>query len=193
MGFAVARRAAVRGHRVTLVTGPVALPDPPGVRVARVVSAADMAREVSRRFAACDAVVMTAAVADYAPARRARQKLKKTGRPLRLRLTPTRDILMGLGRRKGGRVLIGFALESSDELRRARQKLVRKNLDLIVANRPATLDARTIRAALLFPDGRSDRLPPMSKERFASRLVREVERACRGAARRGQASLRFGR
>lgn len=179
MGFAVARRAAARGHRVTLVTGPVELPDPPGVRVVRVISAAAMAREVGARFATSDAVIMTAAVADYTPSRTARRKLKKTGRPIALRLEPTRDILLGLGRRKGHRVLVGFALESHNLVRRARAKLLRKNLDLIVANRPDTLGNSSIRATLLFRDGREEALPPMSKERLAARLVSEVEQARR--------------
>jgi len=179
MGFAVAARAAKRGHRVMLVSGPVDLADPPGVSVTQVETAAQMARAVGRAFATCDAVVMTAAVADYTPARPARAKLKKTGRPLVLRLIPTQDILSGLGRRKGRRVLIGFALETGGELRNAREKLMRKNLDLIVANRPESFGGPTIRATLLFRDGRVERLPLLRKEALAGRLIREIEGACR--------------
>lgn len=179
MGFAVAARAARRGHRVTLISGPVDLAAPAGVRVARVETAAQMARAVDRAFASCDAVVMTAAVADYAPARTARAKIKKSNKPLVLRLVPTQDILAGLGRRKGSRVLVGFALETGRELRNAREKLMRKNLDLIVANRPESFGGPTIRAALLFRDGRVERLPVLRKDVLAGRLVREVELACR--------------
>jgi phosphopantothenoylcysteine decarboxylase/phosphopantothenate--cysteine ligase len=181
MGFAVATEAARRGHRVVLVTGPVELEDPPRIETVRIVSAAQMDRAVRRRFARCDAVVMTAAVADYTPAKSSKRKQKKTGRPTLLRLKPTVDILAGLGKRKGARVLVGFALETHDEIKAAKDKLRRKNLDLIVSNRPNTFGRRGIRATLVFSDGRTVRLGETTKSALARRLVREVERSCRSS------------
>ncbi|MFH1024557.1 MAG: phosphopantothenoylcysteine decarboxylase [Planctomycetota bacterium] len=174
MGFAVAEAAARRGHRVVLVTGPVTLPDPAGVRVVRVESAADMARAVFREYPRADAVVMTAAVGDYRPARRAPGKIPKSKAGLTLRLVRTIDILSALGARKGRRVLVGFALEASGGRRRARAKLLRKNCDGLVWNRPEAFGAERSRFELLRRGGIvfSGR---MSKRVLAERLVRFVE------------------
>jgi phosphopantothenoylcysteine decarboxylase/phosphopantothenate--cysteine ligase len=141
MGFACARAAARAGHEVVLVSGPVALPDPEGVRTLRVTSADDMHREVMRAFPSCDAAIMTAAVGDYRPARRFQGKLKKGSGPLHLRLERTRDILREMGRRKGRRLLVGFALEVQDAVHQALLKYKRKNLDYVVLNAPKTFGA----------------------------------------------------
>ena len=141
MGFACARAAARAGHDVTLVTGPVALPDPPGVRTVRVVSADDMYRAVLEAYPRTDAVIMTAAVGDYRPTRRFRGKLKKSSAALTLRLVRTRDILKALGARKGRRILIGFALEVQDAVHQAWLKYKKKNLDYIVLNAPRSFAA----------------------------------------------------
>ena len=141
MGFACARAAARAGHAVTLVTGPVALPDPPGIRTVRVVSAGDMYRAVLKAYARTDAVIMTAAVGDYRPAERSAGKLKKSSAALTLRLVRTRDILKTLGARKGRRILIGFALEVQDAVHQAWLKYKKKNLDYIVLNAPGSFAA----------------------------------------------------
>ena len=141
MGFACARAAARAGHDVTLVTGPVALPDPPGVRTVRVVSADDMYRAVMKAYPRAQAVVMTAAVGDYRPAERFSGKLKKSSASLTLRLVRTRDILKALGARKGRRILIGFALEVQDAVHQAWLKYKKKNLDYIVLNAPRSFAA----------------------------------------------------
>ena len=141
MGFACAVAAARAGHAVTLVTGPVALPDPPGVTTVRVVSADDMYRAVMKAYATSDAVIMTAAVGDYRPARRVDGKLKKSSRTLTLRLVRTRDILKALGARKGKRILIGFALEVQDAVHQAMLKYKKKKLDYIVLNAPKSFAA----------------------------------------------------
>jgi phosphopantothenoylcysteine decarboxylase/phosphopantothenate--cysteine ligase len=174
-GFALAAEAARRGHEVTLVSGPVALTPPRGVRFVPVVSAREMLREVLRRARRIDAVLMTAAVSDYAP-RRVRGKIKKTRSPMILRMNPTPDVLKALGRRKGRATLVGFALESGDELANAVEKLKAKRLDLIVSNGPATFGSERIRATLIARDGSVRALPPMKKEAFAKRLLSVVER-----------------
>ena len=141
MGFACAVAAARAGHDVTLVTGPVALPDPPGVKTVRVVSADDMYRAVLKAFAKTEAVIMTAAVGDYKPATRFAGKLKKSSATLTLKLTRTRDILKTLGARKGRRILIGFALEVKDAVHQATLKYQKKKLDYIVLNAPKSFAA----------------------------------------------------
>jgi len=141
MGFACAKAAARAGHDVTLVTGPVALPDPAGVRTVRVVSADDMYRAVMKAYPRIDAAIMTAAVGDYRPAERFAGKLKKRTETLTLRLVRTRDILREMGRRKDGRILVGFALEVQDAVQQALLKYKKKNLDYVVLNTPRTFAA----------------------------------------------------
>lgn len=141
MGFACARAAARAGHAVTLITGPVALPDPPGVRTVRVTSADDMYRAVMKAYPRTQAAIMTAAVGDYRPAQRHPGKLKKSARTLTLRLVRTRDILREMGRRKGSRILVGFALEVEDAVHQALIKYKKKNLDFVVLNSPRTFAA----------------------------------------------------
>ncbi len=146
MGFACAVAAARAGHAVTLVTGPVALPDPAGVKTVRVQSAEEMYRAVMRAYPRTEAVVMTAAVGDYRPARRVGGKLKKSSRTLALKLVRTRDILKALGARKGRRILIGFALEVQDAVHQAKLKYEKKKLDYIVLNGPASFAADRMNA-----------------------------------------------
>lgn len=141
MGFACATAAARAGHDVTLITGPVALPDPAGVRTIRVVSADDMYRAVMKVYPRIDAAIMTAAVGDYKPAERFAGKLKKKSETLTLRLVRTRDILKEMGRRKGSRILVGFALEVQDAVHQALLKYKKKNLDYVVLNTPRTFAA----------------------------------------------------
>jgi phosphopantothenoylcysteine decarboxylase/phosphopantothenate--cysteine ligase len=139
MGYAVAGVAARRGADVVLVSGPTALPDPPGVRVVRVETAEQMARAVEPEAAAMDLFVGAAAVSDYRPKQPSPRKLKKRDVDETLELARTPDILAGLGQRYGGRadgpVLVGFAAETEEVIARAREKLKGKRCDLVVANR----------------------------------------------------------
>lgn len=153
MGFACARAARRAGHRVTLVTGPVALADPAGVRTVRVTTAEEMRRAVMRVFPRIDAVIMTAAVGDYRPAERFAGKIKKRAGTLTLRLVRTPDILREMGKRKGMRLLIGFALEVQDAEAQALLKYREKNLDLVVLNSPRTFGADRMDADV-FREGR---------------------------------------
>lgn len=160
MGFAIAAEAAARGAAVTLVAGPSALADPPGLQVVRVETAAEMREAVFAAFEEADAVVKAAAVADFRPAVPREGKTKKA-EGLEVSLVPTEDILAGLGERKGDRVLVGFAAETADLEAEGRRKLEAKRLDLVVANQvggPGTgFDAETNRAMLL--DARGDDTP----------------------------------
>ncbi len=175
MGYAIAAAAARRGHQVVLISGPVELPEPSGVKVVRVVSAADMLKATLTHFRRCDAAVLAAAVADYRPVRRVKQKIKKKGGPLSLRLTPTVDIARRLGRIKKGRVLIGFALEDHHHRRNAEAKLRAKNLDAIVLNRVEVIGGEATRVEFLRAEAGWGPPQAGSKQRIAGRIVELVE------------------
>lgn len=135
MGYALAESARDMGYEVTLVSGPVNLPPPAGVKVIHIVSAADMAAAVKGEFAAADLTIMAAAVADYRPKAYSPGKIKKKEGDLVLELERTEDILASLGKLKQpGQILMGFAAETDDLLANAQSKMVRKNLDWIAAN-----------------------------------------------------------
>lgn len=135
MGYALAAAAAAHGWQVDLVSGPVALVAPAGVRVHPVVSAADMLAACVPLFPACDLFIAVAAVADYRPKETAPQKQKKTDGRLTLELEPTVDILKTLSTHKTPRqTVVGFAAETHDVEAYARRKLTEKHLDWIVAN-----------------------------------------------------------
>lgn len=139
MGFAVAAAAARRGAEVTLVAGPVDLETPRNVRRIDVETASQMQAAVLAAFPSADAVVMAAAVADFAPASVPDRKVKREGvgsDTLTLTLRKNPDILGDLGARKTGQILVGFALETHDDIANARAKLQRKKLDLVVLNNP---------------------------------------------------------
>ncbi|HZX97807.1 MAG TPA: bifunctional phosphopantothenoylcysteine decarboxylase/phosphopantothenate--cysteine ligase CoaBC [Myxococcales bacterium] len=154
MGYAVAEAARDRGAQVTLISGPVGVPGVPGVHLVHVVSAEELARAVDEHLDGARVVVMAAAVADQRPKARAPQKVKKQPGEETLTLVGTPDILAGLGARPQRPLLVGFAAESENVEQNARDKLQRKNLDLIVANDVAdAFGKETNRVLLLARDG----------------------------------------
>ena len=134
MGYAVAGELAARGAAVTLVSGRTNLATPEGVDRVDVVSAEDMYNATVKAFEGADGAVMCAAVADYTPVTVADEKIKKGDGDMSIELRRTKDIAAELGREKGGRLLVGFALETENGAANAREKLDRKNLDFIVLN-----------------------------------------------------------
>jgi phosphopantothenoylcysteine decarboxylase / phosphopantothenate---cysteine ligase len=134
MGYAVAQAARRRGAEVVLISGPTSLPDPTGVTKIQVRSAEQMKHEVMSLYDSMDIVVKAAAVADYRPVERHDRKIKKDGAAMTLCLEPTEDILAILGRKKKRQILVGFAAETGNLMEFARDKLDRKNCDLLVAN-----------------------------------------------------------
>lgn len=134
MGYALAEAAAARGARVILISGPVSLLPPAGVETIAVRTAAEMREQVFEHLANATIVVKAAAVADFHVANAPDRKIKKTSARLSLELDPTVDILAELGRKKGGRLLIGFAAETQNLLQEARRKLESKNCDMVVGN-----------------------------------------------------------
>jgi phosphopantothenoylcysteine decarboxylase/phosphopantothenate--cysteine ligase len=194
MGFALAEESARRGADVMLVAGPTTV-TPPAVReIVNVRSAAEMHKAVLDRAAQADVVIMAAAVADYAPAERAAQKVHKTDESMTLVLRRTPDILADLGRMRSagvrGPVLVGFAAETDDVVARASAKRERKHADLIVANDVSRTDAGfevdTNAVTIVGPDG-AETLPLMSKARVASAILDRVEKLlAHSPARAGQ-------
>lgn len=158
MGRALALDALRRGAEVTVVTGPVQVALPEGAEVVRVETAQEMLEAVRARFEACDVFIAAAAVADYRPEMTQRQKHKRDGAPLELRLLPNPDIAAEMGlRRRPGQVLAGFAAETEHLLEHAREKLLKKGLDLLLANAVGgeedAIGADDSRAWLLDADG----------------------------------------
>lgn len=176
MGFALAAAAKAAGARVTVISGPVVLPPPAGVPVVAVTAALEMRRETLRRSGKADVVIAAAAVSDWRVAKSAAHKIKRNAGPLRLTLVPNPDIIKdAAARRRPGQIFVGFALETRRATAHAKGKLVRKGLDLVVANGPATLSSGRIAATLVGKD-RTRRLAPGTKASVAKIVVAEIER-----------------
>ena len=174
MGYAIAEAAAVRGAKVTLVSGPVSLTPPAGAEIVRVKSAQEMCDAVMQHLPQASIVIMAAAVADYRPAHRADQKIKKSDDKLILEFEKTPDILAAVGRVKESRILIGFAAETENVEGNARKKLSGKNADLIVANDVSATDAGfdvdTNRVSLISRYEKRD-YPLLSKREVADKIL----------------------
>jgi len=180
MGFAIAEAFASRGADVTLVTGPVSLDtSAAGVKVIRVTSAGEMFNKCSELMEKMDIAVFNAAVSDFTPVSTSETKLKRGGDELTIRLKPTKDIAAEMGRGKlKGQLMVGFALETNNELENARQKLERKNLDLIVLNSMrdsgAGFGTDTNRITIIDKLGNAEKYELKSKTQVAADLVNRV-------------------
>lgn len=176
MGYAIACAARNRGARVILVSGPVNLPEPKGVETIQVVSAQEMYQVVMEKAEQADLIIKAAAVADFRPVVRGEQKIKKgDSETTVVELQRNLDILAELGQQKGSRILIGFAAETQELLKHAREKLKNKNLDMIVANdvtqEGAGFDGDTNIVRFLMADGNMEELPQMTKQEVAEVLL----------------------
>jgi phosphopantothenoylcysteine decarboxylase / phosphopantothenate---cysteine ligase len=184
MGYALAARAVRRGAEVTVVAANVALPEPAGVRVLPVSTAAELAQACYAEFETAEVLLMSAAVADFRPSNPAGHKLKKDSpeQPLAIALEPTDDVLSGLAaRRRPGQVVVGFAAEHGDgALAYGADKLARKGLDAIVVNdvsRPGIgFDAGENEVTILTRDGREQQVGRAAKETVADAILDEVSR-----------------
>ncbi len=175
MGYAVAEAARDRGAAVSLITAPTSLSEPAGVEVVHVETAAEMKAAVAKALAQADTLIMAAAVADYRPKDVAKSKIKKKSPGLTLELVRTPDILTEV---KGDFLKVGFAAESEDVVANARQKLKKKQLDIIVANditdTSSGFDVDTNKVTLIDWDGNVDSLPLMTKREVADRILDRV-------------------
>lgn len=180
MGFAIANAAAQRGAEVTLISGPVSLGTPKNVSRIDVETASQMLEAVTKHAKKSDAVIMSAAVADYRPKNPAANKIKKNDAAggLTLELRQNADILQTLGAKKNGAVLVGFALETENEVKNATEKLRKKNLDLIVLNSTrdegSAFGADTNVVTIIGKDGRTQKLPKMAKFDVAVEILNRV-------------------
>jgi phosphopantothenoylcysteine decarboxylase / phosphopantothenate---cysteine ligase len=180
MGYAVAAAAAQRGAKVVLVSGPTALETPRRVEQIDVRSTEEMQRAVRARIADSTLAIFAAAVADYRPAVKSGQKIKRSDDGLTLHLEPNPDILANAAREKGDRLIVGFAAETEHVAENARKKLTEKNADMIVANdvsrEGAGFDGDTNIVTLFSRDGRDLPLPRLSKLEVAERILDEALR-----------------
>ncbi|HVF28482.1 MAG TPA: bifunctional phosphopantothenoylcysteine decarboxylase/phosphopantothenate--cysteine ligase CoaBC, partial [Pyrinomonadaceae bacterium] len=182
MGFALAESARARGAEVTIVAGMTTATVPAGVRLVRVSSTEEMHDAVMNEIKRTSVFIAAAAVSDYRPAERAAGKIKKSGAALTLTLEPTKDILAEVAtHRHDGLLVIGFAAETDDVLRHAKDKMTRKQLDAIVANdvtqNGAGFDIDTNVVSLFARDRDTPiELPLMSKLAVAHRILDEVAR-----------------
>lgn len=180
MGVAIAAAAWRRGAEVTLVAGPITAAVPAGLRVRHVETTAEMEAAVREELTACDALVMAAAPADFAPEAPAAQKIKKGASAPTIPLRHTADILAATrGARRDGCVVVGFALETEHVVEHAREKLARKGLDLIVANDATEAGAGfgvdTNRVTIIGRDGAADAMPLATKAEVADAILDRVE------------------
>ena len=178
MGYAIADALAKRGAEVVLVSGKTALQTPQGVRRVDVLSAEDMYEASVAEFEACDCAVMCAAVADYTPVVVSESKIKKSDDTFSIELRKTKDIARELGKVKGARKIVGFALETDNEQVNAEKKLAEKNLDMIVLNslrdEGAGFGYDTNKVTFIDASQREE-LPLTSKAEVAERIADRIE------------------
>lgn len=188
LGYQLAGIARAKGHEVTLITGPTGLPTPKGIKRVDVETAVEMERAVVKKFPKSDALIMSAAVADFRPVSTASQKIKRSGvggslRLLRLELVENPDILMNVsGIRKPRQAVIGFALETENLLTNAKRKLKTKNLDAIVATQLRPKDKRRgpfgnlpVEGAILQRTGKEQAFTAIPKKLLAQRILKTAE------------------
>jgi len=178
MGYALAEAATARGARVVLVSGPVNLAPPAGVDVIQVRTAAEMRDAVFENLPRAGIVIKSAAVADFHLSKVPDQKVKKTAARVSLELDPTPDILAELGRKKGDRLLIGFAAETQNLQQEARRKLESKNCDMVVGNLVGAagmgFESDQNEVTLVLSTGEIVELPRASKREIADRIFDEI-------------------
>jgi len=179
MGYEIAEEALRRGAEVILISGPGSLIPPPGAEFIRIQTADEMEEEVLKHFDKVDIVIMAAAVSDFKFAERASQKIKKQTLLSEVKLTRTEDILEKLGKRKGNKILIGFAAETENIADNARKKMKQKNLDLIVTNDVSKEDigfeSDFNQVGIIFPNGRTIHTEKKSKFKISQIILDEIE------------------
>jgi phosphopantothenoylcysteine decarboxylase/phosphopantothenate--cysteine ligase len=178
MGFALARCAYYHGADVTLISGPNELNPPPGVNYQAVVTAQEMEQAVLENLKGTDIVIANAAVSDYRSKTVLFRKMKKGEKSLKMELVANPDILADIGKRKGKKILVGFAVETDNEIKHAREKLQSKNLDMIVLNNPvedgAGFGENTNRVTIIKRRGKPKDLPLMTKDEVAETVVEQI-------------------
>ena len=176
MGYALAAATLKAGHKVTLITAPTALQTPAGAKVIDVQTAKEMFNAVRRHFKKCDCLIMAAAVADYTPVKKSKIKIKKANKNLVIKLRPTVDILKWAGKnKKKNQVVVGFALDDKNLRPNAEKKLKEKNLDMIIANTPASIGADKSSVEVKISSRKWVKFPQMTKSAIAERIISLIE------------------
>ena len=179
MGYELAEEALKRGADVILVSGPTQIIPPPGVRVLWIQTAEEMEREVDKHFPKADVLIMAAAVADYRFSAISSRKIKKQSKSQTVSLVQTPDILQKAGKKKGDRILVGFAAETERIKEHALQKAHAKNLDMIVANditkKGIGFGSDFNQVIIVFPDGKSIRSGKKTKSEISTIILNEIE------------------
>lgn len=179
MGYAIARTARRRGAEVTLVTGPTHLDPPKGIHMINVETAEEMREAVMDHYRGKDVVIKAAAVSDYRPLNKAKEKQKKKAGQTIVEMIPTPDILAELGKDKGDSILVGFAAETTDHVANALDKIKKKNLDLIVLNDVSKDDrgfaAETNEVRMIDSKGNEEVVPLTSKDEVADKILDRIK------------------
>ncbi len=179
MGYALAETAAELGAEVILVSGPVSIRSKnSSINIISVTSAKEMYSAVHQYYKSCDIAILSAAVADFTPKEVALQKIKKKESTLTITLEKTKDILASLGEIKGGKYLVGFALETENEIENAKTKLKKKNLDLIVLNslndKGAGFKTNTNKVTLINKDNKITPFEVKPKKEVAKDILQHI-------------------
>jgi len=180
MGYAVARSAYYNGADVTLVSGPGSLPEPYGIEFHKTRSSDEMYTKVVELFKDCDVCIMTAAVLDFKPENRKKQKMKKgTKESLTVTFQRTPDILKTISQKKGKKILVGFSVETENEIENSLKKLKEKKLDLIIVNNPLPEDSGfetdTNKVWIINKKGDVEELPVLLKNEIAEIIMKKIE------------------
>ena len=180
MGYALAKAAKKRNHKVTVISGPVNLKPPKGIKITNTVAAAEMFKAVRRQFKKADCLIMSAAVCDFKPRQPHEHKIKKDNRPSGIKLSLTRnpDILSWAGEHKKKKVIVGFCMETNGLIKSAKQKLKAKSADIIVANRidkQATAFGNGPTEVSILENNSIEKIGPESKEKIAQILLDKIE------------------
>jgi len=154
MGSALANAALKKAAKVIVISGPASIKYPKNIKLIEVVSAKEMFAEAKKNFPKADIIIGAAAVSDFRPSNPSNNKIKKSDKLLKIKLTQNPDILKELGSKKDGKVLTGFALETKDLLNSAKKKLLEKNLDLIVANSPDSIGSDSSQILIIDRSGK---------------------------------------
>lgn len=172
MGYALARAAIKAGHKTTLIT----TVKNSELKIVEVETADQMFKAVKKHFKKCDCLIMAAAVADYAPAKKSKVKIKKSKKDLVIRLKPTVDILQWAGENKAkGQIVVGFALEDRNLRKSAEKKLQGKNLDMVIVNSPAAIGGEKTAVQIKTAGSKWIKIPVAEKRAIAARIVRLSE------------------
>ncbi|MDD5454922.1 MAG: bifunctional phosphopantothenoylcysteine decarboxylase/phosphopantothenate--cysteine ligase CoaBC, partial [Candidatus Ratteibacteria bacterium] len=179
MGYALAEAARERGADVKLITTPVSLPKPNGFEMINVVTASQMQDAVIKNFASTDVLIMAAAVGDFRPKTFAKEKRKRNQGKWDIELVPNPDILAEVAKIKKGEITVGFSIETQNQIKQAKEKLNKKNLDLIVANditvKKSGFCSDTNKAVLIDKKGKTEKLPLISKRELADIILDRIQ------------------